>query len=216
MGAALRGLSRARPDYKHGIQPDRRHAHDSLGEAVDGPAVSRFSDGRRARHCACGERVLVGVKLTADEKRLKRVQLLSTILLALAAVATAWSSYQAARWTAEYRKASGRTNALRSDAGRAQSLAETETEVDLATFTQWLDAHVLGRTELADFYFRRFRQEFRPAVIAWLETEPLTNRNAPLSPFAMPEYQLAATGEATRLDADTKAYSAIGERASQL
>jgi hypothetical protein len=89
------------------------------------------------------------------------VQLLSTILLAVAAVTTAWCSYQAARWTAENRAASGQTNALRLDAARAQGLVEAEKEVDVLTFTQWVDAYSLRRTELADFYFKRFREEFK-------------------------------------------------------
>jgi hypothetical protein len=149
------------------------------------------------------------------EKRVNRVQLLSTILLACAAVATAWCSYQAARWTVEYRQASGHTNALRFQATRAQGLSEAQTEVDLAVFIQWVDAYKLGRDELADFYFRRFREEFRPAVRAWLRTKPLTNANAPLSPFAMPEYQLASAQEAKRLDAEAHASSASGEAANQ-
>lgn len=150
--------------------------------------------------------------MEAHERRQRRVQLFSTILLALAAVATAWSSYQAARWTAEYRKPSGHASTLRFNAVRAQGLAEAQTEVDVATFTQWLDAYVLGRTELADFYFRRFRKEFRPAVLAWLATRPLTNREAPLTPFAMPQYKLAAAEEARRLDAEAEVSSALGQR----
>ena len=143
------------------------------------------------------------------------MQLLSTILLALAAVATAWCSYQASRWTVEYRKASGHTNKIRIEAARAQGLAEAETEVDLATFIQWLDAYALRRTGLADFYFRRFRKEFRPAVVAWLQTKPLTNRTAPLSPFAMPQYKLTASREARQLDTEAGASSASGEQANQ-
>jgi hypothetical protein len=37
---------------------------------------------------------------TAAEKRRRRLELFSIILLALAAVATAWSSYQTAIWVA--------------------------------------------------------------------------------------------------------------------
>lgn len=86
--------------------------------------------------------------------------------------------------------------------------------MDLATFTQWLDAYVLGRTELAEFYYKRFRLEFRPAVLAWLATNPLTNPKAPLSPFAMPQYKLAATGQARELEAKAEAFSALGQRNS--
>jgi hypothetical protein len=132
----------------------------------------------------------------------------STILLALAAVATAWSSYQATRWNGEQAKAASRTNAIRIEAARAQGLSETQTQVDVATFTSWVDAFARGETELADFYFKRFRKEFKPAVDAWVATEPRKNPEAPLTPFAMPQYRLAAAEEAERLDAEAEASAA--------
>lgn len=64
-----------------------------------------------------------------------RVEVLATVLLASAAVATAWSSYQASRWNGEQAKAASRTNAIRIQAARAQGLAEAQTQVDVATFT---------------------------------------------------------------------------------
>jgi hypothetical protein len=141
-----------------------------------------------------------------------RLELAATILLAVAAVATAWCSYQANRWNGEQSKQSGTTNRLRLEAARAQGLSEAQTEVDVATFTQWIDAYALRREELADFYFKRFRAEFKPAVVAWLATRPLTNPKAPLSPFAMPEYKLAAAAEADRLDAEAAASSDLVHR----
>lgn len=141
-----------------------------------------------------------------------RAELVATILLAVAAVATAWSSYQATRWNGEQAKASGRTNALRIEAARTQGLAEAQTQVDIATFMQWVDAYVRGEKELSDFYFERFRAEFRPAMNAWIATEPRKNPDAPLTPFAMPEYRLAADQEAERLDAEAEASSATVRR----
>ena len=129
------------------------------------------------------------------------VEILATVLLSLAAVATAWSGYQATRWNGEQAKAAGRTNAIRVEAARAQGLSESQTQIDVATFIQWVDAYALKRTELSNFYFKRFRREFRPAVQAWLKTRPLVNPDAPLTPFAMPQYRLAAASEAKRLDA---------------
>ena len=141
-----------------------------------------------------------------------RVEVVSTVLLALAAVATAWSGYQSTRWNGEQAKASSRTNAIRIDAARAQGLAQAQTQVDVATFTQWVDAYARRETELADFYFERFRDEFGPAVDAWLATRPLTNPDAPLTPFAMPEYRLASAAEAERLDAEAEASAATVRR----
>jgi len=135
-------------------------------------------------------------------------EIVATLLLALAAVATAWSSYQAARWNGEQAKASGSVNKTRLQATRASALANAQTEVDVATFTQWVDAYARKESVLADFYFRRFRAEFKPAVNAWLATRPLKNPKAPLTPFAMPQYRLAATAEAEALDRKAEALSA--------
>jgi hypothetical protein len=128
------------------------------------------------------------------------VEIVATLLLALAAVATAWSSYQATRWNGEQAKAAGRTNAIRIQAVRAASLAAAETQVDVATFMQWINAGASKDTALADFYRNRFRPEFRPAFTAWVATRPFENRDAPATPFAMSEYRLAATADAERLD----------------
>jgi hypothetical protein len=135
-------------------------------------------------------------------------EIFATILLALAAVATAWSSYQAARWNGEQAKTSSAVNRARIEAARASDLANAQSEVDVATFSQWVDAYARKESFLADFYFKRFRKEFKPAVNAWLATRPLRNPAAPLTPFAMPEYRLAATAEAERLDARAEELSA--------
>src|SRR3954454_24989537 len=96
------------------------------------------------------------------------VEVLATLLLALAAVATAWSSYQANRWNGEQVKAGSRTNALRIDASRAQSASEAETQVDVATYIQWVNAYATSDQHLEDFYRARFRTDFQPAFDAWL------------------------------------------------
>jgi hypothetical protein len=128
------------------------------------------------------------------------IEIGATVLLALAAVSTAWSSYQAARWNGEQAKTSSAVNKARIDAARAADLANAQQEVDVATFSQWIDAYARKEARLAAFYFKRFRAEFKPAVNAWLATRPLESDGAPLTPFAMPEYRLAATAEAERLD----------------
>ena len=141
-----------------------------------------------------------------------RLEVATIVLLGLAAVATAWSSYQATRWHGEQAKATSQTTGIRVQAARAQGLAEADTQVDVTTFAQWVDAYARDDAELAAFYFERFRQEFKPAVNAWIATRPLKNPDAPLSPFAMPNYRLAATADAERLDAEAQASAANVER----
>jgi hypothetical protein len=136
------------------------------------------------------------------------VELLATVLLALAAVATAWCSYQATRWNGEQAKAGAAASAVRFQAARAADLANAQTEVDVATFSQWVNAYARNEAKLADFYRARFRPEFAPAVEAWIATKPLVNSDAPLTPFRMPQYKLAATAKADRLDKQAEVLAA--------
>jgi hypothetical protein len=137
------------------------------------------------------------------ESKRDRVEVVVTVLLALAAVATAWSSYQANRWTGEQAKATSRTNGLRVAAARAQGLSQDQTQVDVATFIQWVDAYAAGNATLQDFYEERFREEFKPAFEAWIAAEPFEDPDAPPTPFVLPEYKVAAEEEAAKLDAAT-------------
>jgi hypothetical protein len=141
-----------------------------------------------------------------------RVEVVATVLLALAAVATAWSGYQASRWHGEQAIAFSRANAARLESTRASDLADAQTEIDVVTFSRWVDAYARHETQLAAFYRKRFRSEFQPAVAAWIATKPLENPTAPLTPFAMPNYRLAATNQADRLEVAAEAAAAEARR----
>ena len=133
------------------------------------------------------------------------IDTIAAVLLALAAVATAWSSYQASRWTGEQSKAFAAASAARVESTRASSLANAQTSVDVGVFTQWVDAELRGEEDLSEFYEQRFRDEFQPAFQAWLATNPFDDPTAPPSPFAMEEYQLAANEDASELEATADA-----------
>jgi hypothetical protein len=143
------------------------------------------------------------MKSLASEARIdRRLELLATVLLALAAVATAWASYQSSRWHGKQAQAQSASIAARVESSKAAAVANRQVQIDVALFTQWIDAYATGETELAGFYRRRFRDEFEPAFEAWIATKPRENPSAPLSPFAMPEYQLEAMKEAERLETE--------------
>jgi hypothetical protein len=144
----------------------------------------------------------------AGEGRFDRhFELAATVLLAIAAVATAWASYQSARWHGEQARAQSASIAARVESTRAANVANRQGQIDVALFTQWVDAYARDETELADFYRKRFRPEFKPAFGAWVATRPRKNPSAPLSPFAMPQYKLAATAAADRLEVKAAASS---------
>ena len=150
----------------------------------------------------------MGRRLVTDAHKRDWVEVAATVLLAFAAVATAWSSYQATRWNGEQAKTSGKVNKTRIEAARASGLANAQQQVDVATFMQWVDSYARGETELVTFYRERFRPEFKPAFNAWIATKPLKTKGAPLTPFAMPQYRLAAKVEADRLDETAEVLSA--------
>jgi hypothetical protein len=133
------------------------------------------------------------------------VDTVAAILLAAAAVATAWSSYQASRWGGEQAKAFSAANAARVESTKASNLANAQSQVDIALFTQWVDAHLHDDDEVAAFYQQRFRDEFQPAFRAWIANDPFDDPSAPSSPFAMSEYTVAAKQQAETLDATADA-----------
>jgi hypothetical protein len=137
----------------------------------------------------------------------RRLELAATVLLTVAAVATAWAAYQSARWHGQQAESQSASIAARVESTRAANVANRQAQIDVALFTQWVDAYARDETELATFYRKRFRAEFEPAFEAWVATKPRENRDAPLSPFAMPQYKLAASAQADRLEAQAAAAS---------
>ena len=154
-------------------------------------------------------------KPDVEPARQRRVELLATILLAVAAVATAWSTFQSTRWRGEQTADYSKATAARIQSSEASTRAGQLTQVDIATFIQWVNASVAGDRTLADFYRRRFRAEFRPAFGAWLATHPRTNRSAPLTPFAMPQYRVAEAVKSQQLNTAAGTYADTAGTANQ-
>lgn len=149
-------------------------------------------------------------------QREKRTEIITVVVLSIAALATAWSGYQASLWdgiqSSNYTQASGaRTNAaqLRTEANQFRL-------ADLSIFENYIDATLGGNEEIADFYFDRFRDEFRVAFDAWIALDPLENPNAPSNPMAMEEYQPAAELEAEQLENRADELFQAGEDANTI
>lgn len=145
----------------------------------------------------------------------RRLELVAAALLAFATLGTAWAAYQSREWTGEQSTGYSRGTAARIAENRVAALANRQVQIDVATFMQWLDARVLHRTALAKTYRTRLRPEFKPALAAWIATNPLANGGAPPTPFAMPEYRLKASAEADRLEATAAAASERAKEANQ-
>ena len=69
-----------------------------------------------------------------------RIELIATIVMALAAIATAWCAFQATKWSGIMSIEFSSANGQRVESTRADSLANTQRAVDVDVFTAWLDA----------------------------------------------------------------------------
>ncbi len=123
-----------------------------------------------------------------SQSRLEVIEIIEALILALVAVATAWSGYQAASWAGRRAEEYAKANRLRVTAEGLATLAGEERIYDSDTFNSWLTAKLGGQEQAAEFFERRFRDEYRPAFTAWLSTDPFNNAQAPPGPIFMPEY----------------------------
>lgn len=146
----------------------------------------------------------------------KRMEIITVAILAFAALSTAWSGYQASLWdgiqSSNYTQASG----SRTNAAQQRTAANQFRLADLSVFGNYMDAVLEENEAVADFYFERFRDEFRVGYDAWIALDPLNNPDAPPSPFAMPEYQLSQEAEADRLEARADELFQAGEDANTI
>ena len=128
------------------------------------------------------------------------LEILEALLLAIVAITSAWSGYQAALWTGHQEELYGQASKLRVQAEGAAAYATQERLYNASTVVEWLKAQSAGNKKLADLFERRFLPEFRPAFEAWKKTDPLNNPNAPAGPQMMTEYHSAKVDEAATLN----------------
>jgi hypothetical protein len=135
-----------------------------------------------------------------EQSRLdRRIEVIAAVILSISTILTAWAAFESAKWSGLQSIAFSQAGAQRTESVRFSSLANQQTAIDVALFTQWAEAIATDNTELADFLRERFRPEFVEAFELWVASEPLVNPDAASSPFAMEEYQLEAAAEADRL-----------------
>jgi len=126
-----------------------------------------------------------------SQVRFEVIEIIEALILALVAVATAWSGYQAAEWAGKRAENYAQASRLRVTAEGLATLAGQERIYDSDTFNSWLAAKLDSKKEAADFFERRFRDEYRTAFAAWMTTDPFNNAQAPAGPIFMPEYHNA-------------------------
>jgi hypothetical protein len=132
----------------------------------------------------------------------RRIELFSVLLIALTAVLTAWSGFEASKWGGVMSIRFAEAGAARTESVRAANLANRQTTVDVGLFTAYAQAVGQEDDQLATFLEDRFPDRLAVAADAWLATRPLRTPGAPATPFDMPEYVSEANERAERLERD--------------
>jgi hypothetical protein len=113
----------------------------------------------------------------------------AVVLLSVAAVATAWCSFQAATWGG----ISQRRMNLSAAASRRAATSELQSYqlqlVDVLLFSQFINARASSNETLSRYYSDRFRGEAKTAFEAWIATRPFENTESPPHPFVTNFYQ---------------------------
>jgi hypothetical protein len=142
----------------------------------------------------------------APNNREQWTEMVEALVLAIVAVATAWSGYQAARWdalSAQHYNLASRTTVMSEEKA---TLGGQDRLYDITTFDAWVAATLAGKNKLAGFYQRRFRPEYANTFEAWIKLDPLNNPSAPPGPIFMKEYTNANSQQAAKFAGEAKGY----------
>jgi hypothetical protein len=161
-----------------------------------------------------------------------RIELVATVIMAVAAIFTAWAAFESAKWSGIQATSFSQAGAARTESTRFDTLGGQQTGLDVALFISFVTAVNNDSTDgviefdrdtpfvptegtLSGFLYERARPEFKPALDAWLVEFATLGDNAPATPFQMDEYVVAnrVTAEEFLLDAQQKAEDAA--RANQ-
>jgi hypothetical protein len=142
------------------------------------------------------------------QRRIETIEILEAILLAIVALSTALSGYQAAKWDGESAKAYATSSRLRVQSTDIQLTGNQTLLYDTGTFTAWLQAYTANDAKLAGILARRFTPEYKLAFDAWMKLDPLNKPGAPPGPRYMPQYKDPLAEKAQSLgDQATEAFN---------
>lgn len=138
-------------------------------------------------------------------------ELVAILLLSVTAILTAWTGFQASKWSGAMSISFSQASTNRIQAARLEATANRKLSVQVALFTQWLQAYQARDAELVEFLQERFPEPLATAFPAWLDTQPLKNPEAPRTPFDMATYVIPEAVEASTADraADRKFRQAL-------
>jgi len=156
--------------------------------------------------------------LASDENRIensRRTKIINAgfaVMLILATLTSAYSVWQAARYAGGSSRDMMTSNGMRTESNKYYVNGLLEEQVDVGSWLDWVSAVSENNTRLANFIEERFRDEFKPAFYAWLNSANKTDGIPAGTPFSLPEYQNANIEQSKSIDQQIEQ---LGDSASQ-
>jgi hypothetical protein len=160
------------------------------------PAAATGSDSAPAAGPGSG-----GAKLADDDQTAARratLELVAVILLSVTTILTAWSAFQASKWSGAMSIAFSEASSSRVESSRLDGAGNVRISNHIGLWSQWATAVGEGNAEVADFLVERFPEPLATAHQDWLAAGGISE-DAPASPFDMPSYVVPEKVEAAAL-----------------
>jgi len=153
------------------------------------------------------------------ERRQRFVDTTTTVILSIAAVGTAWATFQASQWSGRENDSLSASSALRSKAVQATSQAARTEQLDTTIWLQWLAAFRAGDTAQARFLRERFRPGLLKAHNVWVAKAVVAPDGKLISapagtPFTEPQYVVPDAARADSLTEEAEEQLATSQDAS--
>jgi len=118
----------------------------------------------------------------------RRLDMVSTIIMSLTAVLTAWSGYQSSLWESRRNIALADAATAKREASRLDARASQQYSIDLRLFQSYMQARLHGDGKVAAFYEQHFPAHLKQPMQDWKALQPEQNPDAPANPFSLPSY----------------------------
>lgn len=143
------------------------------------------------------------------------IEITEAVVLAMVAIATAWSGFQGTKWGGQQALLYGQASSTRFQADAASTLGGQKLVGDSAIFTAWLQARAAHDRQLEDQLEQRFTPDYAAAFEEWLRTDPFTTADSVPGPALMPSYNNPDLAEADQLNAQASALFEEGTTARE-
>jgi hypothetical protein len=153
------------------------------------------------------------------ERRQRILDSWTAIILAVAAVATAWASFQASQWSGVQSDAQSASAIARADAGRSATEATADTIIDSQMWLEWVNAVDSGQKARAAFLDNRFSPALKVAHADWLKGVQLDANGVPVvvpdgTPLTLESYVVAARVDSDAATSTAESLLSDADRAS--